>query len=79
MSDKIRTMLTDQGIALCIPAERNRNQPVEYSKKLYKMRRQGENPFARLKDWRRIATRYDRYAHIFRSAVLLAAILISWL
>ncbi|WP_078232075.1 hypothetical protein [Candidatus Synechococcus spongiarum] len=61
MSDKIRTMLTDQGIALCIQAGRNRNQPVECSKKLYKMRRQGENPFARLKEWCCIATRYDRY------------------
>lgn len=32
-----------------------------------------ENLFARLKDWRRIATRYDRCASIFRSAVLLRA------
>ena len=35
--------------------------------------------FAKLKDWRRIATRYDRCAHIFLSAVLLGATLIFWL
>ncbi|MCY3538034.1 MAG: IS5/IS1182 family transposase, partial [Cyanobacteria bacterium MAG IRC3_bin_20] len=38
-----------------------------------------ENLFAKLKDWRRIATRYDRRAHIFLSAVLLGATLIFWL
>ncbi len=32
-----------------------------------------ENLFSRQKDWRRIATRYDRCAHAFRSAILLAA------
>jgi transposase len=35
--------------------------------------------FARLKDWRRIATRYDRCAHTFLAAITLAAIVIFWL
>ena len=43
------------------------------------MRHKVENLFAKLKDWRRIATRYDRRAHIFLSAVLLGATLIFWL
>ena len=43
------------------------------------MRHKVENLFAKLKDWRPIATRYDRCAHIFLSAVLLAATLIFWL
>ena len=38
-----------------------------------------ENPLAKVKDWRRIATRYDRCASIFRSDVLLAVTVISWL
>ena len=38
-----------------------------------------ENLFARLKDWGRIATRYDRCAHVFLSAVFLAPTLIFWL
>ena len=42
------------------------------------MRHRVENLLARLKDWRPIATRYDRCAHVFLSAVLLAATVIFW-
>ena len=35
--------------------------------------------FGRLKDWRRVATRYDRCAHTFMSAICLAATLTFWL
>lgn len=38
-----------------------------------------ENLFARLKDWRRIATRYDRCAHTFMSAITIAATFCFWL
>ncbi|HWV52423.1 MAG TPA: IS5/IS1182 family transposase, partial [Pseudorhodoplanes sp.] len=38
-----------------------------------------ENMFARLKDWRRIHTRYDRCAHTFLSAIAFAASFIFWL
>lgn len=38
-----------------------------------------ENLFAKLKNWRRIATRYDRCAHTFTSAIYLAATIIFWL
>ena len=69
----------EQGITPSIPSRRNRNQRLPYSKKLYKMRHKVENLFAKLKDWRRIATRYDRCAYIFLSAVLLAATVLSWL
>ena len=78
-SNKIRSLLLEQGITPCIPSRRNRNKKVPYSKRLYKMRHKVENLFAKLKDWRPIATRYDRCAHIFLSAVLLAATLIFWL
>ena len=67
-------MLLEQGITPCIPSRRNRNKRVPHSKRLYKMRHKVENLFAKLKDWRRIATRYDRRAHIFLSAVLLGAL-----
>ena len=78
-SNKIRSLLLEQGITPCIPSRRNRNKKVPYSKRLYKMRHKVENLFAKLKDWRPIATRYDRCAHIFLSAVLLAATLFFWL
>jgi hypothetical protein len=35
--------------------------------------------FGRLKDWRRVATRYDRCPKVFLSAIALAATVIHWL
>ena len=78
-SNKIRNPLADQDIEPCIPARRNRNKTIPYCKRLYRMWHKVENLFARLKDWRRIATRYDRCAHIFLSAVLIAATVSFWL
>lgn len=57
----------------------NPNKRVPYGKRLYKMRHKVEHLFAKLKDWRPIATPCDPYAHIFLSAVLLAAPLVFWL
>ena len=74
-SDNIRNTLTDQGITPCIPPKRNRKKPARYCKTRHKI----ENLCAKLKDWRRIATRYDRCAHTFRSAIYLAATVIFWL
>jgi len=78
-SDKIRAMLADLDITPCIPPKKNRKTTIEYCKSLYKKRHKVENLFAKLKDWRRIATRYDRCAHIFRSAIYLAATVLFWL
>ena len=70
--------MRDKGITPCIPGKKNRKVEIEYDKTLYKQRHKVENMFARLKDWRRIATRYDRCAHTFFSAICIAAIVI-WL
>ena len=63
----------------CIPGRAKRKEPVVYDSELYKSRNLIERMFGRLKDWRRIATRYDRCAHIFYSAICIAATLIFWL
>ena len=47
-------------------AEKNRKETIVYCKTTYKTRHKVENLFAKLKDWRRIATRYDRCAHTFK-------------
>jgi transposase len=52
---------------------------VAYDAKIYKQRNLVERMVARLKDWRRIATRYDRCAHTFMSAICIAATVIYWL
>lgn len=71
-SDKLREALRERGIAPCIPGRSNRKEPVEYDKELYKQRNLVERLFGRLKDWRRVATRYDRCAHTFFSAICIA-------
>lgn len=72
-SDWFRNELTARGIASCIPGRKHRKQAIDYDKALYKQRHKVENMFAKLKDWRRIATRYDRCAHTFLAAINLAA------
>ena len=78
-ADWFRQALTERGIAPCIPPKANRKVQIEYDKALYKQRHKIENMFGRLKDWRRIHTRYDRCAHTFMSAISIAATVIFWL
>ena len=74
-----REELKARGIEPCIPSSRSRKTPFDYDKVLYRQRHKVENLFAKLKDWRRIATRYDRCAHTFFSAICIAAAVIFWL
>ena len=74
-----RQALTDRGITPCIPSSRSRKIPFAYDKDIYRQRHRVENLFAKLKDWRRIATRYDRCAHTFFSAICIAATIIFWI
>ena len=78
-SDRFRQALAERGIEPCIPGRSNRKTPVAFDGELYKQRNLIERMFGRLKDWRRIATRYDRCAHTFLSAICIAAILICWI
>lgn len=78
-SDDFRAALKAKGIVSCIPPRAKRKSPAEYCKTLYKQRHKVENAFSRLKDWRRIATRYDRCADIFFAAITIAATVIFWL
>jgi len=74
-----RDALAERGIAACIPSKTNRKVEIDYDKALYRCRHKIENMFGRLKDWRRIHTRYDRCAHTFMSAIAIAAAVIFWL
>lgn len=78
-ADWFRAALIRKGITPCIPPKKNRKQSIEYDKTLYKQRHKIENMFAKLKDWRRIALRYDRCAHTFFSAICIAASYIFYL
>ncbi len=71
--------LRKQGVTPCIPPRKNRTTRRRYNKTLYKQRHKIEIMFGRIKDWRRIAMRYDRCAHTFFSAICLAATVIFYL
>lgn len=76
--DRMRHKLEEKGCAAVIPSKKNRVNPVDYDKDLYKDRHLIENFFAKLKQYRAIATRYDKTASNFLGAIYLASILI-WL
>jgi len=78
-ADWFREALQDKGIRACIPGRKQRKTPVKYDKRRYKRRNRIEIMFGRLKDWRRVATRYDRCPKVFLSAIALAAVVIYWL
>jgi transposase len=78
-ADWLRWALADRGIEPCIPSRKGRKDPASHDPTVYRQRHRIENMFARLKDWRRIATRYDRCARVFLSAFALAAVVLFWL
>ena len=78
-SAELREELNERGTKPVIPNRRNRKQPFSFSKRLYKLRWRIESAFNRLKDFRRIATRYDRLARNYLSSVCLVASLVWWI
>ena len=78
-ADWFRGALTAKGITPCIPSKINRKVPIPQDQTFHRQRHKIENMFGRLKDWRRIHTRYDRCGLTFMSAIALAATLIFWL
>ncbi|MDZ7894502.1 MAG: IS5 family transposase [Sphingobium sp.] len=78
-ADWFRDALQEKGITPCIPGRKSRNKAVKHDKRRYKRRNRIEIMFGRLKDWRRVATRYDRWPNAFLSAIALPATVIFWL
>ena len=78
-TNAIRAFLKEHGIKAVIPSKSNRKKKIRHDKQAYKNRNVVERCFCRLKDWRRIATRYDKLAANFAAAVTLAALVIWWL
>ena len=76
--ERVRQKLQDKGCTAVIPPRKNRLNPSDYDKELYKERHLIENFFAKLKQYRAIATRYDKTACNFLGAVYAASIVI-WL
>jgi len=76
--DRVITPLTKSGKLVVIPPKSHRRCPRDFDREIYKARHLIENFFCRLKEFRAIATRYDKTARNFLAGVHLAAIVI-WL
>ena len=72
-SHAIRRFLATLGIEAVIPPRANRTELVHYDAEKYKLREQVERWFSKLKQFRRIATRYDKLARTFLAFIHLAA------
>ena len=78
-TNAIRAFLKQGGIRAVIPGKANRKKKFRHDKQAYKGRNVVERCFCRLKDFRRIATRYDKLAQNFLSALCLVAIVAYWI
>jgi putative transposase len=78
-SRAIRSRITERGGTPVIPNHPTRKHPHPFDRTLYRLRNTIERTFCRLKDWRRIATRYAKLARNFLAGVLLASVVIYWL
>lgn len=78
-TNRVRRLIEDRGDAPNIPPRCHRRWKNCFSPYLYRARNAIERMFGRLKDFRRIATRYDRLAHNYLAAVCLAATVCYWL
>lgn len=85
-----RTLLRKRGIRTVIPQRSDQiahrtskgsagGRPPGFDPDTYRLRNVVERAFNRLKQWRGIATRYDKKARNYRAAILLAAVVMFWL
>ena len=76
-ADWLRAELDDRGAAAVIPPKANRKARLDYDKAMYRWRHLIENYFAKLKEFRGIATRYDKTDTSFRANICLTAAVIA--
>ena len=77
-ADHLRQRLAERQAEAVIPTTTSRKQPIPYDTVAYRQRNTVERLWARLKDYRRVATRYDKLADNFLAGVLIAAIISYW-
>ena len=92
LTDRIEALLADKGydadaireefaradVEAVIPAKSNRRTPIPHDREKYRWRNLVERLFNKLKNWRRVATRYDKTAESYLGFVALASVML-WL
>jgi len=76
-ADWLRKALDERGAMAVIPPRSNRTTLYAYDKEMYKWRHLVENYFAKIKEFRGIATRYDKTETSFAANINLVATIIS--
>ena len=76
-ADWLRRELDSRGAAAVIPPKSNRTTALAYDKDMYRWRHLIENCFAKLKEFRAIATRYDKTDDSFRANIHLVSAIIA--
>lgn len=77
-TNAIRAAITGLGAEVVIPSTASRRAPIPYDRQAYRARNLIERLWCRLKDWRRVATRYDKLAANYLSGAIIAATLTYW-
>ena len=78
-TNNFRQLLAEHGIEAVIPSVRRRKPIIPHDVLAYRLRNLIERMFGRLKDFRRVATRYDKLARNFLATVAIAATIIWWI
>ena len=78
-ANSLRQLLAAGRAKAVIPSTTSRKQPIPYDKRIYRQRNLIERMFARIKDFRRVATRYDKLARNFLAGAMIAATAVWWL
>ena len=76
-ADWLRADLDARGAAAVIPPKANRKARISFDRDIYRWRHLVENTFAKLKEFRAVATRYDKTDGSFRATINLAAAIIA--
>lgn len=78
-ADSLRQWLKQRRVQAVIPSTATRTQPYPLDRRAYRRRNHIERLFCRLKNWRRVATRYDRLAQNYLAALALIAAVTEWI
>jgi transposase len=75
----LRQLLARQGTEAVIPSTASRRVPIPYDVIAYRDRNRVERMWCRLKDFRRVATRYDKLARNYLAGTFIAAMSAYWI
>ena len=76
-ADWLRAELDDRGAVAVIPPKANRRTVISFDRDIYRWRHLIENSFAKLKEFRAVATRYDKTDTSYTATIHLAAAIIA--